>query len=66
MGGIPAGPSRGRWEEDTLRFEQTSPMGRSRYSYRFEGPDRYHFRIESSRDGQTWQTLMEGDYCRKA
>jgi hypothetical protein len=64
MGQVPAAPSRGRWEGDTLTFESSSPPnGRGRYTYRFEGPSTYHFKLESSFDGgSTYLTLMEGTY----
>jgi hypothetical protein len=66
MGQMPAGPSRGRWEGDTLTFESASPQGRGRYIHRFEGTDKYTFKLENSFDGgATFVTLMEGTYHRK-
>src|SRR5881628_181564 len=46
-------PARGKWEGSQLLFENTQPMGKSRYIYTFEGKDRYTFRIDNSRDGTT-------------
>ena len=40
-------------------------MGHGRYSYAFEGENRYTFTIENSQDGRTWTKLMEGRYTRK-
>lgn len=64
MGEPPARPSRGKWEGDTLLFEQEHPMGQSRYTYRLLGNDRYSLKIENSRDGKEWATFMEGTYMR--
>ena len=58
-------PALGTWEGDTLAFEQKTPWGHSRYVYSFEGDGRYAFRIETSRDGQTWSRMMEGSYARR-
>jgi len=66
MGSGSPAPARGRWEGDRLSFEATSPMGQSRYSYRFESDDRYTFTIESSQDGgKTWNKMMDGRFTRK-
>lgn len=65
MGQTPPAPSRGTWDGDTLVLRSTSPQGEGRYSYRFEGKDRYVFRIENSTDGgKTWKKFMEGKYRR--
>jgi hypothetical protein len=65
MGSVPAAPSRGRWEGDTLTFHSTSPQGQGRYVFRFEGQSKYHFRIENSFDGgKTFVTFMEGTYSK--
>lgn len=55
----------GRWNGNTLVFEQMSPMGRHRYTYTFEGEGRYTFLIENSQDGKQWAPFMEGKYRRK-
>lgn len=66
MGMPPPQPARGKWEGDTLMFEQHWEKGDSRYAYRFEGQNRYQFKIENSYDKmKTWQTVMEGDYRRE-
>ena len=63
MGQVPAQPSRGRWQGDTLVFESSSPQAQGRYTYRFEGEAIYHFKLENSFDGgATWLTFMEGTY----
>jgi hypothetical protein len=65
MGFVPQAPSMGAWDGNTLTFRSSSPQGQGRYTYEFEGRDRYKFRIENSRDGgKTWQTFMTGDYRR--
>jgi hypothetical protein len=65
MGSPPAAPARGVWDGDTLVLRSSSPMGEGRYTYRFEGKDRYYFSIENSRDGaKSWQKFMEGNYKR--
>jgi hypothetical protein len=57
--------ARGTWEGDTLTFAHKTPMGHARYIYQLLGADRYHFRIEQSRDGQEWRPMMEGTYSRQ-
>jgi len=57
--------ARGRWEGDTLSFEQRSPLGHARYIYTFEKDGRYKFAIQNSQDGKQWATFMEGTYTRK-
>jgi hypothetical protein len=65
MGFPPAGPSHGNWDGDTLVLRNSSPQGEGRYTFRFEGKDRYYFSIENSRDGgKSWQKFMEGNYKR--
>jgi hypothetical protein len=66
MGFVPAGPSRGRWEGDTLQLHSKSPRGQGRYTYRFDGERSYTFRIENSFDGgQSFQLFMDGTYRKK-
>jgi hypothetical protein len=66
MGSVPAAPSRGTWEGDTLTFRSTSAQGEGRYVYRFEGERTYHFRLESSFDGgKSFVAVMEGTYRRR-
>lgn len=64
MGSLPASASRGSWEGDTLTFFSEAPGQRSRYTFRLDGPDRYSFRIEGSRDGTKWAPFMEASYSR--
>jgi uncharacterized protein DUF1579 len=65
MGSGTPTPARGRWEGNRLSFEQKTPMGHSRYSYNFDGDKRFTFTIDSSQDGRSWATIMEGRYTRK-
>lgn len=65
MGVDPGAPALGAFDGDTLVFERETRAGRSRYTYRFESPDRFTFGIESSRDGgASWSTLLESVYTR--
>jgi len=65
MGESPAEPARGSWDGDRLVLRSRHPRGESRYTYRFEGSDRYDFSIEGSSDGgKTWVKFMEGRYQR--
>jgi hypothetical protein len=64
MGTPPAQAVTGHWEGDTLILTQDFPEGSSRYTYRFEGDDRYHFSIEGMRESKTWETMMKGSYRR--
>jgi hypothetical protein len=66
MGFVPAAPSRGRWEGDTLLFTSHSPQGQGRYTIRFSGERTYHFKLENSFDGgKTFNQVMEGTYHKK-
>jgi len=57
-------PHLGTWDNDTLTLQhETSHMGHSRQVYRV-GVDAYDFRLESSQDGKTWSTFMDGSYRR--
>ncbi|HKC61206.1 MAG TPA: DUF1579 family protein [Myxococcales bacterium] len=64
MGSPPPSPSRGKWDGDTLTFLSRESGRQSRYTYRFESPTRYSFRIEGSRDGSTWAPFVEASYGR--
>jgi hypothetical protein len=69
MGFVPDAPARGRWQQDgggdTLVLLKRTPRGSGRYTFRFEGADTHHFRIENSFDGEkTWTLFMEGTYHR--
>jgi hypothetical protein len=56
-------PALGKWEGNTLFFQNETPMGHSRYTYVFEGAG-YTFRIDASQDGKQWTPFMEGRYTR--
>ena len=65
QGGAFDAPATGSWQGDErLVFERRTRDGRSRYVYELEGPDRYRFAIEVSRDGTAWERLLEGVYTR--
>lgn len=64
MGLPPPAPASGGWEGDALVLTQQTPHGQSRYTWRLDGPDRYAFAIESSKDGAAWQRFMEGRHRR--
>ena len=65
MGTPPPTPARGRWDGDTLVLRSKQEQGEGRYTYRFEGNDRYFFRLENSFDGgKSWVKFMEGTYER--
>jgi hypothetical protein len=64
--GFPSVPARGKWTGDTLLFEASHGGGKSRYTYRFEGNDEHHFRIENCFDGKTWSVFMDATYVRRA
>ena len=56
---------RGAWDGDTLALRVTTPKAEGRYTYHFQGDDRYDFRIENSFDGgKTFVKFMEGTYRR--
>ena len=65
MGMDPVGAARGRFEGNTLMFEMSHDMGHSRYIYTFTGEGAYEFRIEQSRDKQTWTTFMDSMWTRR-
>ncbi len=62
--GMPPDETLGSWEGDTLTFENRSEMGHGRYIYRVAA-DSYVFRIETSKDGQSWSPMMEGRFQRR-
>ena len=65
MGSNPPSPARGIWDGETLMLSVTNPGAEGRYTYRFEGDDRYVFDIQNSFDGgKTWVKFMEGVYRR--
>lgn len=65
MGTPPTGPARGKWNGDTLVLQSKQGQGEGRYTYRFEGKDRYFFHLENSFDGgKSYVKFMEGNYRR--
>jgi len=65
MGMPPPTPATGAWDGEALVMSQSTPHGQSRYTWRFDGPDRHRFSIESSKDGTNWVTFMEGHSRRE-
>jgi hypothetical protein len=66
MGTMPAAPSWGHWNDDTLAFEH-APVADQRSRYTFHLPDArtLQFKIEMSRDsGHTYESYLEGRYRR--
>ncbi|HZR33867.1 MAG TPA: DUF1579 family protein [Nevskia sp.] len=64
-GFAPQQPGTGQWRDDTLVLTRVSSRGMARHSYRFEGADLYHLRLENSFDGgHTWQPVADGVYRR--
>lgn len=61
----PPAAARGSWEGDTVTFEQPAPAGRLRYRYTFDGERQYTFQMALSRDGASWQPLIDGVYHRQ-
>ena len=60
------GIAKGRWEGNTLTFQNQTPMGgHARYTYVFEGPERITFRLEHTQEGQDFQLFMEGRYRKR-
>jgi hypothetical protein len=57
MGGA-GGVARGTYADDVLTFRNRSPMGHNRYRYTFVGEE-MHFQIATSKDGETWQAMMD-------
>lgn len=55
----------GQWQGDVLTFAQSGERGHTRYVYEVRD-DGYRFRLETSRDGQTWEPMMVGEYARLA
>ena len=62
--GMPPNETLGVWEGDSLVFSGSGEHGHGRYVYTLRGDDRMAFRIESSKDGNAWTTIMEGEYRR--
>jgi uncharacterized protein DUF1579 len=63
-GSPPASPSLGRWDGDTLTFENGAPpVGRTIFEL---ADDELVFRIEMNPDQQGWKKVIEGRYRRGA
>jgi hypothetical protein len=64
MGMVPQ-PVWGTWKGNTLTFLAAAPQGEGRFTYVFDGPDHYTFKIENSFDGgKTWNAFMTSAYRR--
>ena len=60
----PSAPVYGKWEGDTLIFEKTADGRTSRYVYRLESDDVYHFRIEQAEADKAPVVFMETVFTR--
>jgi hypothetical protein len=60
-----ATPVWGTWDGDVLTFQTQSPARHHRYVYKFGKPGTYAFSIETSKDGASWSTYMDGRFTRK-
>jgi hypothetical protein len=63
MGGSPA-ETLGTWEGNELVFTNKSEMGHGRYVYTVKDATHIGFRIDTSKDGESWTCLMEGHFTR--
>ena len=64
MGGSPA-ETLGEWSGDSLVFTNRGEQGHGRYVYTVHDADHIAFRIDTSKDGEQWTTLMLGEFRRR-
>jgi hypothetical protein len=62
--GFPPSETLGVLDGATLTFQNSGAHGHARYTYALLDADRFTFRIDNSRDGQSWSPVMEGEYRR--
>lgn len=63
MGGSP-NETTGTWIDDQLVFSNRGEQGHARYVYTLRDADHLTFAIETSRDGQHWLPMMDGEFTR--
>ncbi len=65
IGMMPQAGNRAKLEDRRYTYQESSPMGYSRFTYEWKD-DAFTFRIDRSKDGQTWSPMHEGRYLRQA
>jgi hypothetical protein len=55
----------GQFEGDVLTLTSEDPRGWIRAVWDFGEHGRYTYLMETSRDGEEWEPLMEGEYIRE-
>ncbi len=63
MGVDPGPPALGTWE-GKLTFVHTHAMGHGRFTYEFDSPTSFKFKMERSQDGKNWAPFMDSVYRR--
>lgn len=63
IGIMPQSGSQARLAGNRYTYQESNPMGFTRFTYEWPGSD-FTFRIERSRDGQTWSPMHDGRYRR--
>lgn len=63
MGATPSGTT-GVWQDNALVFSNRGERGHTRYTYTLVDSDHLRFAIETSRDGELWTAMMDGDFRR--
>jgi hypothetical protein len=64
MGFDPGAPALGTWDGNKLCFVHEHSMGCGRFTYEFDPPDSFKFRMERSHDGKDWTPFMDSVYRR--
>ncbi len=64
MGFDPGPPALGTWEGNKLTFLHKHSMGSGRFTYEFDSPSTFRFKMERSQDGQTWMPFLDSVYRR--
>ena len=67
VGFVPSAPASGTWCGNELVLEKSSPRGKARSVYHFEGQDRFRLRVAFAPAGSDfWQDVVRGSYHRSA
>jgi hypothetical protein len=64
MGIDPGGPGLGTWEGNKLCFVHQHSMGYGRFTYEFNSPNSFTFRMERSQDGKDFMPFLDSVYRR--